>query len=87
MTMSGPETETDVQDADKLDQTCLDNQASNPSGRDIGQSHDKLKSGYEVVNQADVVTRVLWPHGFLSKLQNYTNTKPDNLNFESFFYG
>ena len=72
-----------------LDQTGLipplqDNQASNPSGGDSGQSHSKVKS--EVINQADLVTRVLWAHGF-HYLQNYTNSKSDNINFEAFFTG
>ena len=43
-----------------------------------------LKSGYDIGNQSEVIKKVLWPHGFLSKLRNFTNIKPDHLNVEVF---
>ena len=52
-------------------------------------SHGKTstKSGYDISCQAEVVNKVLWPHGFVSKLQQYTDIKPDNISMEAFFYG
>ena len=46
-----------------------------------------LKSGYDMKNQAKILNEVQWPHGFLSKLQHVTNTKPDSLSIEAFVYG
>ena len=51
------------------------------------QSHGKIKSGYSIMDHTEVVRIVLWPHGFLSTLQNYTDVKPDSLNIEAFFHG
>ena len=39
------------------------------------------------MNHTEVVRKVVWPLGFLSKLQNYTDVKRDSLNIEAFFYG
>ena len=52
-----------------------------------GKQTCKLKSGYDVRDQVPVVNTVLWPHGFLNKLRNRTNTMPDALSVESFIYG
>jgi hypothetical protein len=46
-----------------------------------------LKSGYDVKNQAEVIHKVQWPHGYVSKLQHITDIKPDNLSVDTFFYG
>ena len=46
-----------------------------------------LKSGYEMKSQEEVINHILWPHGFLNKLQNITDTNPDSLSMDAFMYG
>ena len=45
-----------------------------------------LKYGYEITNQAEIVNKVHWPHGFRSILQHNTNTEPDGLSVEAFLW-
>ena len=37
--------------------------------------------------QEEVCTLVLWPHGFLNKLQNLRDTRPDYVSMDAFMYG
>ena len=46
-----------------------------------------FKSGYDISNQAIIVNKVNLPHGFISRLKNFTTTKLDQLSMEAFFYG
>ena len=46
-----------------------------------------LKSGFDVSSQVEIVKKVKWPHGFCNKIANFTNTTPENLSMEAFFYG
>ena len=50
-------------------------------------SSKNLKSGYELKVQEEVRQIVLWPHGFLSKLQNITDIRPEHLQLDAFMYG
>ena len=51
--------------ASKDDETSIpiDGLASNT------QLHGKIRSGYDIMSHTEVGRKVLWPHGFLSKLQ------------------
>lgn len=53
----------------------------------VSEKNEKLTSGYEIKNQANVINRILWPHGFLSKLQQVTCTDADRLDPEAFLFG
>ena len=50
-------------------------------------SQAACKSGYDIVNQAAVINRVMWPHGFLTKIQHLTQTKPEEISIEAFIFG
>ena len=52
-----------------------------------GKNSKSSKSGYDIKVHENIRNKVLWPHGFLSKLQFITNTEPDNLNMDAFIYG
>ena len=59
---------------------------NDPTGSSAN-SNRKMKSGYDIKVQEDVCRVVLWPHGFLNKLQNLTDTSPDHLNMDAFMFG
>ena len=77
----------DIANSEAYAPTCIDREEEDDAIGKQSPIKSKIKSGYEVHNQMDIIKKVLWPHGFLNKIQHVANVKPDHLSPESFIYG